>query len=192
MYDIIELNKKLVSELRGIAKELEIKKADKLKKEELVYQILDQQAINPPKAESKPSSKKRVPAGSSSGATSKPKRKRMEKPSLFSDNPTPTEEKPEPKKDAPKKNTSDSKPPQKLPQKPKTPVQKKVEKKIKGKKLLMYLNEYESRLNWSKEELQHYQLQQLKSLLTHAYNNTSYYRKVWTNAGITNITGNGI
>lgn len=59
--------------------------------------------------------------------------------------------------------------------------------KIKGKKLLMYLNEYESRLNWSKEELQHYQLQQLKSLLTHAYNNTSYYRKVWTNAGITNI-----
>lgn len=47
MYDIIELNKKLVGELREIADKLEIKKADKLKKEELIYQILDQQAINP-------------------------------------------------------------------------------------------------------------------------------------------------
>jgi transcription termination factor Rho len=87
MYDIIELNKKLVNELRDIAKQLDIKKADKLKKEDLVYQILDQQAINPPKKENteKPAEKKRTPAGSSNGATSKPKRKRMpvEKPSLF-------------------------------------------------------------------------------------------------------------
>jgi len=89
MYDIIELNKKLVNELRDIAQELDIKKADKLKKEELVYQILDQQAINPPKQESNPVEKKRVPAGSSTGATSKPKRKRMpsDKPSLFNDTP---------------------------------------------------------------------------------------------------------
>ena len=104
MYDIIELNKKLVTELREIAKGLDIKKSDKLKKEELVYQILDQQAINPPKAESKPAPKKRVPAGSSSGATaSKPKRKRMEKPGLFNDSPAPataanTESKPVEKK----------------------------------------------------------------------------------------------
>lgn len=89
MYDIIELNKKLVGELREIAKELDIKKADKLKKEELVYQILDQQAINPPKQEKR--ERKRIPAGSSSGSTSaKPKRKRMssddKKPSLFDDN----------------------------------------------------------------------------------------------------------
>jgi transcription termination factor Rho len=87
MYDIIELNKKLVNELRDIAKELDIKKADKLKKEDLVYQILDQQAIAPPKQENKPNEtpKKRVPAGSSNGATSKPKRKRLpaDKPSLF-------------------------------------------------------------------------------------------------------------
>ncbi len=91
MYDIIELNKKLVGELREIAKELDIKKADKLKKEELVYQILDQQAINPPKKE-KPQ-RKRIPAGSSTGATSaKPKRKRIstedKKPSLFDDKPS--------------------------------------------------------------------------------------------------------
>ena len=70
MYDIIELNKKLVNELREIAKGLEIKKTDKLKKEELVYQTLDQQAINPPKPAAKPVEKKRIPAGSSTGATS--------------------------------------------------------------------------------------------------------------------------
>ncbi|MFA9389084.1 MAG: transcription termination factor Rho [Prolixibacteraceae bacterium] len=45
MYDILELNKKLVSELRDIAQELQIKKVEKLKKQELVYKILDTQAI---------------------------------------------------------------------------------------------------------------------------------------------------
>ena len=47
MYDIVELNKKLVTDLREIAIKLNIEKADKLKKEELVYKILDQQAISP-------------------------------------------------------------------------------------------------------------------------------------------------
>jgi len=46
MYDILELNKKLVSELRDIAKELQISKVDALKKQDLIYKILDQQAIN--------------------------------------------------------------------------------------------------------------------------------------------------
>jgi len=46
MYDILELNKKLVSELRQIAKDLSIKRADSLKKQDLIYKILDQQAIN--------------------------------------------------------------------------------------------------------------------------------------------------
>jgi transcription termination factor Rho len=45
MYDILELSKKLVPELREIAKELEIKKAETLKKQDLIYKILDQQAI---------------------------------------------------------------------------------------------------------------------------------------------------
>ncbi len=46
MYDILELNKKLVSELREIAKELKIKRVESLKKQDLIYRILDQQAIN--------------------------------------------------------------------------------------------------------------------------------------------------
>ena len=45
MYDILELNKKLVSELRTIAKELGLKKVEKLKKQDLIYQILDEQAV---------------------------------------------------------------------------------------------------------------------------------------------------
>ena len=45
MYDILELNKKVVSELREIAKKFNIKKLDSLKKQDLVYKILDQQAI---------------------------------------------------------------------------------------------------------------------------------------------------
>ena len=48
MYDIIELNNKLVGELREIAKNLHIPKFEALKKQELIYKILDQQALNPP------------------------------------------------------------------------------------------------------------------------------------------------
>ncbi|MDD6211177.1 MAG: transcription termination factor Rho [Bacteroidales bacterium] len=45
-YNILELNEKNISELKAIADELKIKKSDSLKKEELIYAILDQQAIN--------------------------------------------------------------------------------------------------------------------------------------------------
>ncbi|WP_289291286.1 transcription termination factor Rho [Bacteroides sp. CG01] len=45
MYNIIQLNDKDLSELQTIARELGIKKTDSLKKEELVYKILDEQAI---------------------------------------------------------------------------------------------------------------------------------------------------
>ncbi|MCR5456302.1 MAG: transcription termination factor Rho [Bacteroidales bacterium] len=43
--DLIELNKKLVSELREIATGLGIKKVDDFKKQDLIYAILDEQAI---------------------------------------------------------------------------------------------------------------------------------------------------
>ncbi len=47
MYDIIELNSKLVSELKEIAKKLNLDKVEGLKKQELIYKILDHQALNP-------------------------------------------------------------------------------------------------------------------------------------------------
>ena len=45
MYNIIQLNDKDLSELQQIAKELGLKKTSTLRKEELVYRILDEQAI---------------------------------------------------------------------------------------------------------------------------------------------------
>ena len=51
MYDILDLNSKKVAELREIAEKLNISKAEKLKKQDLVYKILDEQALNPSKAE---------------------------------------------------------------------------------------------------------------------------------------------
>jgi len=47
MYDIIELNGMLVQELREIAQKLAIPNFESLKKQELIYKILDQQALNP-------------------------------------------------------------------------------------------------------------------------------------------------
>ncbi len=44
-YNIIELNEKLTTELRALAKEMGIRRPDAYKKEELIYKILDEQAI---------------------------------------------------------------------------------------------------------------------------------------------------
>ena len=43
MYDIIELNGMLVQELREIAQKLAIPNFESLKKQELIYKVLDQQ-----------------------------------------------------------------------------------------------------------------------------------------------------
>ncbi|NVJ85508.1 MAG: transcription termination factor Rho [Algoriphagus sp.] len=50
MYNIEELRIRLLSELKEIAEELGVKNFKSLKKDELVYAILDQQAITPEKA----------------------------------------------------------------------------------------------------------------------------------------------
>ncbi|MFZ4521858.1 MAG: transcription termination factor Rho [Bacteroidales bacterium] len=47
MYDIISLDSKELSEIRVIAKEFNIPKVDKLEKQDLIYKILDHQALNP-------------------------------------------------------------------------------------------------------------------------------------------------
>ncbi|MDR0419550.1 MAG: transcription termination factor Rho [Prevotellaceae bacterium] len=45
MYDILELNSKSIDELKEIAKQLKVKKVDSASKEDLIYKILDEQAI---------------------------------------------------------------------------------------------------------------------------------------------------
>jgi len=66
MYTMDELNDKLLSELKNITEELGIKGASKLLKQDLIYKILDEQAISKPK---KSSSKKTSPASKSPSKT---------------------------------------------------------------------------------------------------------------------------
>ena len=48
MYDIISLDSKELPEIKEIARQLDIPKVDRLTKQELIYKILDFQALNPP------------------------------------------------------------------------------------------------------------------------------------------------
>lgn len=59
MYDIIELNAKKVPELKEIAKKLGVARAEKLKKQDLVYSILDEQALQPAAAKKAPARAKK-------------------------------------------------------------------------------------------------------------------------------------
>jgi transcription termination factor Rho len=64
MYDILELNKKSIEELRVIADDLKLKKINSLEKEALIYRIIDEQAIKgvadkEPEKPGKPGRKKR-------------------------------------------------------------------------------------------------------------------------------------
>ena len=48
MYDKSQLEEMLLPDLRDVAKKLNIRKSESMKKQDLVYQILDHQAANPP------------------------------------------------------------------------------------------------------------------------------------------------
>ncbi|PCJ86991.1 MAG: transcription termination factor Rho [Flavobacteriales bacterium] len=73
MYDILELNDKLVDELKGIAKGLEIPKSEKLNKQDLIYQILDAQAVTPASTEAKPKRTREQKNDTASAASAKDK-----------------------------------------------------------------------------------------------------------------------
>lgn len=80
MYDIIDLNSKLVGELREIAQKLNVPKFESLKKQELVYKILDQQAMSGAKNAPKDSGDDKPKRGR------KPKTESSEEtPALFND-----------------------------------------------------------------------------------------------------------
>ena len=80
MYTMDELNDKLLSELKNITEELGIKGASKLSKQDLIYKILDEQAISKPKKSSDKKSQKETkssdkPRSTNSGRrTSRPTR----------------------------------------------------------------------------------------------------------------------
>src|SRR5258708_10535705 len=65
MYDILQLNDMLVPELLDIAEQLKITGAKKLDKQELIYKILDKQAVVASEAKAdpgddKPNKRKRI------------------------------------------------------------------------------------------------------------------------------------
>jgi transcription termination factor Rho len=70
MYDILELNKKLLPDLREIAKELKIKRVESYRKQDLIYLILDQQAIEGAAGSKGGDSKKNQPAKDNSSRES--------------------------------------------------------------------------------------------------------------------------
>jgi transcription termination factor Rho len=53
MYDILSLNEKLLAELKEIAKQLKIEGFEHLRKQDLIYKILDHQALSPEITQSK-------------------------------------------------------------------------------------------------------------------------------------------
>jgi transcription termination factor Rho len=84
MYDIIELNSKQAEELKDIAKGLNIAKFNQLEKQDLIYQILDHQALNPStedvESEKKSAFKKTVrPRKKMPVATSNPEQNQIHK-----------------------------------------------------------------------------------------------------------------
>lgn len=80
MYDILELNKMLLPELREIAKGLKIKRVESLRKQDLIYKILDEQAITAAEARSKPKQSGSGPSPSYHRYGNKTPRKRGRKP----------------------------------------------------------------------------------------------------------------
>ncbi|MEE4114615.1 MAG: transcription termination factor Rho [Marinilabiliaceae bacterium] len=81
MYDILELNKKLLPDLKEIAKKLNIKKVDSYRKQDLIYLILDQQAIKGA-SDTNSSARKGTPGSDKMGENS---RKRSRRPRTKSD-----------------------------------------------------------------------------------------------------------
>src|SRR4051794_37143640 len=68
MYDILQLNDMLVPELQDIAEQLSITNAKKLNKQDLIYKILDNQAVSAtekPAIAEKPKRKRTVKAARS-------------------------------------------------------------------------------------------------------------------------------
>jgi transcription termination factor Rho len=101
MYDILQLNDMLVPELLDIAEQLRIPNVKKLDKQELVYKILDKQALTPSAksdaedGDDKPNKRKRIVKTTTANSS--------EEAFVESGDPAPKLKKPEPKKDLKKK-----------------------------------------------------------------------------------------
>ena len=85
MYDIIELNGKALNELKEIAKGLSIPKIESFKKQDLIYKILDIQAISSTKTSSPETTTKMKPRKSASHEDKKPMPKKQANDNFMTD-----------------------------------------------------------------------------------------------------------
>ena len=85
MYDIIELNGKALNELKEIAKGLSIPKIESFKKQDLIYKILDIQAISSTKTSSPETTTKMKPRKSASHEDKKPMPKKQANDNIMTD-----------------------------------------------------------------------------------------------------------
>lgn len=58
---------------------------------------------------------------------------------------------------------------------------------IKGKKLLHHIKYYQSHLKWSSQQLEQHQWFELRKLLIHAFENTTFYPEIWAKVGVFSI-----
>ena len=82
MYDILQLHDMLVNELRDVAEKLGVKGYKSLNKQEMVYKILDQQAINAGEKSNETTEKKTPTAKEKPKAMKKPKAPIKKEPQL--------------------------------------------------------------------------------------------------------------
>ncbi len=90
MFDIIELNGKALNELKEIAESLNIPKFETLKKQDIIYKILDFQAVNPATADAK--IKPRKSADEKKPSTKKPEEDNYIEESNGDESPAPSNE----------------------------------------------------------------------------------------------------
>lgn len=62
-----------------------------------------------------------------------------------------------------------------------------IYEKIKVKNLLQNVNEYQHHLSWTPEQLKTHQWHELKKLLHHAYDNTTFYPEFWAKVGVHSV-----
>jgi transcription termination factor Rho len=150
IYDIMQLNEMLVPQLQTLAEELKVKNIKKLEKQDLVYKILDAQALLPLENNEKPkkaktekvvkekTTKPAAAAKPSTASAKKPKAEKAEEPAQeIPKQETPKQEAPKAKKSADKKSAKPNQKNTEEVKKEATPIAegKKTEKQLEPKPL---------------------------------------------------------
>jgi transcription termination factor Rho len=114
MLDILELNNKKLVELRQIAKDLGIRRVESFKKQDLIYRILDEQAIQESERKKKPESSKK----NDEAAKNEKRPRRGRPPKKVAEGHNADQKQPEAKREEPKREQPKKDEVKKVPQQP--------------------------------------------------------------------------